>query len=175
MPVEEKDILKVLIGQRAEILAYIDYIIRDHGIAEDVFQEVSIYAIQKKDTINDHQHLVRWITRVSRNLALKAIEKKRKNPVNVNHKLLDLFEADLQELEDKASSPMYGALKKCLTHLTPYANQLITLRYGKGFSGQKIADHVNRKIHTVYVALSRIHKTLSSCIKEQYDSKGINL
>lgn len=175
MPTQEDTILKTLIGQRVQILAYINFIVRDRDISEDVYQEVSLYTIKNQEKINDEKHLVRYIRRVSRNFSLNAIQKERKKPISVNHQLLDLIESDWQQFDKESSTPMYGALKKCLEDLTPNANNLINLRYAQGISGQKLADRLGKQVNTIYVAISRIHKTLAACIKERCEVRGYKL
>ena len=55
----------------------------------------------------------------------------------------------------------------CLEQLSPCAQNLVKLRYAEGVSGERLAEVVDRSLNTVYVALSRIHRSLGDCIKQR--------
>lgn len=65
---------------------------------------------------------------------------------------------------------MFGqadALKACLERLSPYSRRLIELRYAQGISGPQLAEAVGRKLNTIYVALTRTHRTLAECVRAE--------
>lgn len=52
-----------------------------------------------------------------------------------------------------------------MEQLTPNARELIDLRYARDIKGRALAEKLGRKPNAVFVALSRIHRTLSDCIQ----------
>ena len=53
MPVNEDTVVRTLLSHRLGLLAYIEAIVRDTHLAEDVFQDVSSLAFQKREQIDD--------------------------------------------------------------------------------------------------------------------------
>lgn len=72
-----------------------------------------------------------------------------------------------QEHDGSSNGPELEHLQSCLTKLTPYAQQVVNLRYGQGLTTQKVADALQRKVEAVYKALVRIHNALEECVRRQ--------
>jgi RNA polymerase sigma-70 factor (ECF subfamily) len=169
MPLDSETVLRLLLDDRSKLLAFIRAIVRDEHVAEDVFQNVSIAAIKKCAEIESSDHFPGWVRQAARFEALHELRRRDVAPVMLDASLLDLLEGSWAEIEDYNAADRSEALHKCLKKLSPYARKLITLRYSSGKSGQKLADALGRNINTVYVALSRTHRTLAECIRRRLD------
>lgn len=172
MPLAPNDLVQALVADRARVLAYILSIVRDEHVAEDVYQEVCTIAIQKQAEIHDAEHLGKWVRVTARHRALKAAEKSQRGPAILDDDMLDLLDGHWDSLAALESSDTLGALRGCMDELSPYAKELIRLRYAEGISGQELADRVDRKLNTVYVALTRTHRTLGDCIEKKLTEEG---
>ena len=58
-------------------------------------------------------------------------------------------------------------LERCIAKLSSYSNKLIMLRYNNNLTGAKLAQVLNKKVKSVYVALSRTHHALRECMRKQ--------
>ncbi|XAL99498.1 sigma-70 family RNA polymerase sigma factor [Phycisphaeraceae bacterium D3-23] len=157
-------IVRQLVSERSQVLAYIWSIVHDEHIAEDVFQDLFLIASRKADEIEDVEHFRKWIRKAARYQALNASRKKSRAPMVFDAATLDLLD-QVWEDDQPESSERSEALRACLEQLSPYARRLVTLRYVDGLSGQSLADALDRKVGTVYTALSRVHRTLGDCIR----------
>ncbi len=72
-----------------------------------------------------------------------------------------------REYDDLTSSALVESLLKCVAKLSPYAQRIIALRYVDGRSGIEVAARLNREVHTIYVALTRIHNSLRRCVQDR--------
>jgi len=167
MPLDSEKVLRLLLEDRSKLLAFIRAIVRDEHVAEDVFQNVSIAAMKKCADIESADHFPGWVRQAARFEALHELRRRDVAPVMLDASLLDLLEGSWAEIEDYNAADRSEALQKCVKQLSPYARKLITLRYASGKSGQKLADALGRNINTVYVALSRTHRTLAECIRRR--------
>ena len=61
-------------------------------------------------------------------------------------------------------------LRGCMGRMTPYSREIIRLRYTEELPGIQVASILNRKVDTIYKALTRIHTTLRSCMKSRLNS-----
>ena len=172
MPVDENTVVRVLMAERAKLLAYVWSIVHDEHIAEDVLQEVSMLAIDKRAQIDNERALLPWLRQTARYRALHAVRDRVKTPMLLDEKVLDGLAPYWQKYDDVPSQTLADALRYCVEQLTPYARRIVALRYAEGRSGTKVAEILGRKVRTIYVALSRIHRTLRDCIRQQRSEGG---
>lgn len=167
MPIDHDNVVRVLMRDRAKLYAYIWAIVHDEHLTEDVLQEVCALVVSKQDEIESEAHLLGWTRRSARYVALRMLEKHQRFHVGLSEKVLDLMESDWRRIDQMETSDAIDALRRCLAKLTPYASRLIHLRYVEGIKGTRLAEAVDRKLETVYSALSRTHRALSDCIRNQ--------
>jgi RNA polymerase sigma-70 factor (ECF subfamily) len=147
-------------------LAYAGAIVRDDHLAEDIFQEVAVIAMRKREEIRDAAHFLGWMRQTARHRALKALRAMHRSPT-MEESLLDLMDEQWAEHDATPSGELMEALRRCLEELSPYARSLVRLRYVEGLSGGRLAEAVGRELNTVYVALSRTHRALADCIRRR--------
>lgn len=167
MALDPDTVLRLLLKDRAKLHGYIRSIVRDEHIAEDVFQNVSIVAVRKCAEIESHEHFGAWMRKAARFESLHELRRRDIAPVMLDATLLDLLEGSWSRQESAHTADVGNALRDCLESLSPYARQLVSLRYAAGKSGQKLADAVGRSLNTVYVALSRTHRLLADCLRRR--------
>ena len=169
MSVDQQTIVRVLIRDRAKLLAYIGAIVRDYHVAEDVLQEVSALAVEKQSQILDEQTLLPWLRVAARYKSLKALEKRGRRPALMDGQLLDLMEGQWQQADRLSTQEVHESLQRCLGKLSPHARRLIELRYGAGLKGQALGEALSQKVDTLYKALTRIHAALARCMQLKHE------
>jgi len=166
MALNSDTVVRQLVRERSQILAYIWSIVHDEHLAEDVFQDLFVIASRKAGEIEDVEHFQKWVRKAARFEALNAARKRQRSPMIFDAATLDLldevWEENALELPDRVE-----ALRVCMEQLSPYARRLVTLRYAEGLTGQPLADALERKIGTVYTALSRVHRVLGDCVRRR--------
>jgi RNA polymerase sigma-70 factor (ECF subfamily) len=161
----------LLLRERVKLLAYIRAIVRDNHLAEDVFQEVAVLAVRKRDEIRDRRHFLAWMRLAARHLALKVMRRQHQY-LFLDESLLDHLDGQWAEQDPSSASDLVDALRTCLESLSPYARNMVKLRYVDGISGLQLAEVVDRSPNTVYVTLSRIHRSLGDCIRQRLAGAG---
>jgi RNA polymerase sigma-70 factor len=158
MSIEGKNLLRVLIGHRVSLMAYIRSIVQDDQAAEDVFQDVCVLAYQKQRKTRDEAHLMGWLRVTARYESLKTLRRQSTSRLLFDSSLLDLLDKHWNQSTETPSPERTQALRHCLEKLSSHARHLVKLRYVDGMSGEELARAMNRKLNTVYVALSRTHR-----------------
>ena len=166
LPIDQAWLLFLLLRERVKLLAYIRAIVRDDHLAEDVFQDVAVLAVRKREEIRDGRHFLASMRLTARHVALKLMRRNH-HYVLLDEVLLDQMEEIWAEHDLSPTSDLVDALRHCLERLSPSAHELVKLRYQDGISGSRLAEVVNRQLNTVYVALSRIHRSLGDCIRQR--------
>ena len=171
--IDRDESLRLLLSHRAMLMGYIGMIVRDSHTAEDVFQEVAIIVVEKARTLANREDFPRWARKIARFKALKAVHSRVSAPSIVDESLLDLLEEDWASDDQAEPAPSSEALQHCLGALTPYARQLIELRYGKSLTGKALAESLGQPVNTIYVALSRTYRALAACVRTRLSREGL--
>jgi DNA-directed RNA polymerase specialized sigma24 family protein len=94
----------LLLRERVKLLAYIRAIVRDNHLAEDVFQEVAVLAVRKRDEIRDRRHFLAWMRLAARNLALKLMRRQHQY-LFLDESLLDHLDEQWAEHDPASAAP----------------------------------------------------------------------
>lgn len=164
MAIAEEELVRQLVQRRSMILAYARSIVVSSELAEDVFQDVVIVALKKRNQVDSSEGIGGWLRRIARFESLNALRKKQRQPLLFDEHVLELVEASWERLDSKNSRDYSSAVRHCVELLTPKMKRVVELRYKHSYSGQEMADELGRPLSTVYVTLSRIHANLRDCI-----------
>jgi RNA polymerase sigma-70 factor, ECF subfamily len=135
----QSNVLRVLLQERAKLLAYIWAIVRDEHLAEDVFQDVSLLAIDKREEIHGEEVLMPWLRRTARYRALHAVQSRKQRPVLLSEGILDALDECWEKYDAITAPTLVDALRHCMSRLTTHAREIITLRYVEGLNGAQVA------------------------------------
>ncbi len=78
MGLDQDTALRLLLDHRGMLLGYVNSIVRDQHLAEDVFQEVSLLVVRKHRGIPARESFPGWVRRAARLEALSALRRKRR-------------------------------------------------------------------------------------------------
>jgi RNA polymerase sigma-70 factor (ECF subfamily) len=161
----------LLLSHRAMLLGYIASIVRDPDLTEDVFQNVAVIVLDKAGSLANDEDFPAWARRVARFESLAALRKRKRAPELLDQSVLELLEDDWSS-GDGAPVPARKALRECVERLSPYARQLIHMRYVEELSALDVAERLNRSPNTIYVALSRTYRLLAGCVERRLAREG---
>lgn len=167
MALQQDVVVQLLLKHRGKLLGAIRAMVADDHLAEDIFQEVSIAAVNKCSEIADIDHFAPWVRCAARLQSLMALRNRNRLPRTLTGEALDAMETHWQKFDSQPDTHMTEALKNCLDRLSPYARKLVETRYTQGKRGNDLADALRRSMNTVYVALTRVHHTLRDCLRRQ--------
>lgn len=167
MAIDRNTVIRLLLRERTKILAYTHAIVGEQAAAEDIFQELSIMAVDRCGEIEHERHFLGWTRTVARFKALKWRERRRSHAVLLSVEAIDRLNGAWAELDQAPAQDAVSALEKCMERLTPRARNLLHLKYGEGMDGPGLARTVSRGVRSVYTALSRIHRALGDCVRER--------
>lgn len=167
MPLKQDIVVQLLLKHRGKLLGAIRAMVSDEHLAEDIFQEISIAAINKHEEIASEDHFGPWMRKAARLQSLTALRNRNRLPKSLPDEVLGSLEPHWRQFDGRADADMSDALRNCLEGLGPYARQLIKTRYVEGKIGNDLAAALQRSMNTVYVALTRVHHTLRDCLRRR--------
>lgn len=173
MPVTSEQILRLTLRERIRLIAYISTIVQDRHVAEDLFQDLSVDALNKADTINDEQHLQGWLRTAARFRAIDHLRQQSRRPKTFSEDLIAKLDEAWAAADPEPASDALEALRECLGEMSPRARRLIELHYVDGLKGHAIAVKLERTTNAVYVAMSRVHQVLRDCVRHRLRGEGM--
>lgn len=169
---DRQTVIRKLLEDRVALMAYINTIVHDRHHAEDVFQDLSVEAVEKAETIRDDEHLTRWLRTAARFRAIDHLRKASTRAMVFDHDLFDKLDLIWETRAGRPVGPRVDALRDCLDSTPDKTQKLLRLRYQKGLSGKELADKTGRSTNAIYLTLSRVHKALRNCIEARLKRTG---
>lgn len=173
MGLTEETVVRFLVSQRSQLMAFIRGIVRDSNAADDVYQDMCVSVVLKRDEITDENHLRNWCLQAARFRAIDSLRKRDSQAYVMDESVLDLVAADWSKREGEVVESHKTALRACLDTLSPYVRELLRLRYDEGLTGTRLAESLGRQSNTVAVALTRAHNTLENCVRTRLAASGV--
>jgi RNA polymerase sigma-70 factor (ECF subfamily) len=169
MPVSKETLLQVSFEERRQLLAYIHGIVHDYHLAEDVVQEAVVAALKRLEHIDSRQHLVNWLRMTARHRAIDQMRRRRRMKEVLSESALDALQQawETRPVDRETCVERFDALTACVGKLSEYGQRLVELRYRQGVKGEDLADAMGKPLNTVMVALARVNKQLSRCVRAQ--------
>ena len=172
LTVNEKPLIQQYLQLRSEFMGYLYAITRDAELAEEVYQNAAVVVIEQASGPEQIHNFRAWAKEVVRRQALHAI-RTRQNAVKhgrpVAPELLevisDVFTGD--RTEETVVQQEASALQHCLDGLPGEKRELVALRYERDAEFDEISRLVNSTPAAVQRALSRIRKTLHTCVQRR--------
>lgn len=158
-----------------KVYGIVFHMMKNQNEVEDLAQEVFLKVYKNLDKFKGESSLYTWIYKITVNLCLDEL-KKRRNIIYLDEKIsvedgeidkeLPSNERSQEELyEDKE---LRENLHRCINKLPDKQKMMIVLRDIKGFSYDEIAEITNNKIGTVKSQINRARLRL----KELLDKEG---
>jgi RNA polymerase sigma-70 factor (ECF subfamily) len=165
MSIDLATLTRLFVREHDRLAAYAWSLVHDDHLVDDILQEVALIATRKCDEIVDEHHFLGWMRVTCRNVALDMSKRRNRSPSLLGDEALNLLDVEWARRDQAATSDLTDALRTCLERLSPYARQLVGLRYGQGLKSARIAALLQRDTNAVYVALTRVHRKLGDCVR----------
>jgi len=127
---------------------------------EDYYQEVCLQIWRSKDNFKEQSAWSTWIYRLSLNVCLTFLKKKKNNKQNVPSDLLpDEVLVDSRAFADESLNQLYGAIRQ-LSEI----DRGVILLYLEEKSYQEIADIIGTNTNNIGVRITRIKERLKKIL-----------
>ncbi|GIW80439.1 MAG: hypothetical protein KatS3mg105_2246 [Gemmatales bacterium] len=173
-PTMQRSLTQGLLQYRSMLFGFIYALVRDVVVAEEIFQEVAIIAMEK-DKKGDE--IIRepafWLKEVARRLVHAGFRTRQGQAVNVDPEYLeqvaDTLESDGSIEQQQARMQ---ALGHCLEKISPTNQELLRQRFVVGASYEEIAKRMDRRADTLRVTLHRLRRQLADCVERKVNAEA---
>jgi len=170
--------LEMLIKRhKNKIFTTILYIVNDHYIAEDIFQETLIKAIRtlRKGKYNEEGKFLPWIVRIARNMAIDHFRRSKRMPKITSQDGEDIFRTfevdDMNREETYVRDHRDDMIRELINQLPMEQKEVLVLRHYGNLSFKEIAAITDVSINT---ALGRMRYALNN-MRKIIEEKSISL
>ncbi|MDR0395485.1 MAG: sigma-70 family RNA polymerase sigma factor [Tannerella sp.] len=160
------------------IHSYIFYIVRNHDVTEDIFQETFLKVIMtiKQGRYTDNGKFKAWIMRIAHNLVIDNFRQERnENTISNDEVEIDLLNdmklCDSNVEDHMVREQVYSDVKKLVKHLPDNQREVLEMRYYQDMSFKEIADITGVSINT---ALGRMRYAILN-MRRMADENNIEL
>jgi len=173
----EKSFEILLTRHKNKIYTSIYLFVKDHDLAEDIFQEVFIKIIDtlRKGKYNHEGKFLQWAMRISYNLCVDYFRRSKRRTKVSPSETFDIF--DVLEVQDDNMETMiiknqtYSKIKELVDLLPTEQREVVILRHYADMSFKEIAALTRVSINT---ALGRMRYALIN-IRKMVDERNLQL
>ncbi len=165
MAPNDEFLTRALLEQRGMLYGFIYALVRDVGVADEVFQEVAVVAIRKdRDGGEPIREPGKWLREVARRLVKAGFRTRSGRAIEVDNDYLEqvaiVFDATGDGEYDRLS-----ALGDCLEQVSAANRDVLRQRYVLGRSYDEIADRLKRTAGALRVLVHRVQNQLADCVQ----------
>jgi RNA polymerase sigma factor (sigma-70 family) len=161
----DQNSLEILIHRhKGRVYSYILLIVKNHELAEDIFQETFIKVIRslKRGKYVENGKFISWVLRISHNLIIDHFRKEKLQGTISNDSMeVDIFNSQKfseATIEDQIiTDQILSEVKELIKELPEDQQQVIYMRHYMGLSFKEIAEQTDVSINT---ALGRMRYAL---------------
>jgi len=173
----EKAFEELLSRHKDKIYTSIYLFVKDHSLAEDIFQEVFIKIIDtlRKGKYNHEGKFLQWALRISYNMCVDYFRRTRRRPKVSPTDTFDIFDVlqtpDLNAEQHIIKSQTHQKIRNLVDMLPPEQREVVILRHYADMSFKEIAQLTRVSINT---ALGRMRYALIN-IRKMVEEKEVVL
>lgn len=163
-----RKLFETLVRQNeAALMACLRTMIRDPGLADDLFQETLLTAWKRFDQFDQTLPLGPWLRGIAVNLARNAARKRQRDCLIFGESLQQQVDFAIDRLEQPIGLQKGDALASCLSRLPDRSRELIRRRYEQNQNAARIAELTESTASAVRKQLQRIRVALARCVAEK--------
>jgi RNA polymerase sigma-70 factor (ECF subfamily) len=154
------------------------FIVKDHGVTEDIMQEAFLRAVNKSDQLLDWDKMDGWLKTLTRNVTLNFLQKVKRNREELEaEEVLDIREIGVtssssipieQEVETKI---MEESIVHYLGNLKPEYRQIFEMRWLRHMSYKEMASALNVSEGIIKQRLFRAREAIKQKIDDDWSVK----
>jgi len=159
--------IRLTMARRLEVMALATAILRDAGLAEEVFQEVLLVVVRRAADLPGDDGFAPWVREIARRQALHAARLRQRAPPCLDPATIADLMPVLAEAAEDWRQDRHEALRTCLAGLGKRARALVEARYREDLTGDDLAQRLGLTLSSAYSLLSRAHRALEDCIRRR--------
>ena len=147
---------ELLSRTQSKLFTYIMFVVRDHDLADDIFQETFVKVITKlhEGKYTDSGKFQFWLTRIAHNVIMDWYRQQKSEHIveptedNDLSNLRDVSVMDSYRETEMVNEQILLDVKKLMNQLPPSQREVVYMRFYQQMSFKEIAEATNVSINT---------------------------
>jgi RNA polymerase sigma-70 factor (ECF subfamily) len=157
---------RLLLQYRRPLYAYIQALVRDAHLAEDLFQEVSLVLLRRWEEFGEVRNFWALARETARRQSVAALRRLGRERFVLSAAAQDAVDRGFDAVADQAD-PRREALRHCVQGLPDLWRTIVRSRYWKNLPVGDVARQVERSENSVSVTLNKIRSRLADCVEQR--------
>lgn len=164
---DKNALVEIVSEYRPGLQNYINSIVKNFSIAEDLTEDTFVRLIVKKPSVRDTGSFKTWLYTIGRNIAIDWL---RKNPYG---KYIPFDEIDNVLRDEQVFEALYycddikKAVHDALNKINPDYSQILILSYFEDFTIEEISKIIRKSRRNTSVILHRAKKALKNQLEKE--------
>lgn len=163
-------VLREFVRHRSILFSLIVSVVREFGFAEEILQEVAVVILDQWADFTPGTNFQAWAMKIARN-KIRTLTRTAGRLVLLSPEAMDAVE---KAAETQRPEGWLEAVHHCLEAVEERSRTLLSLRYGKGLSGEEIARRLSMTVPAVHMALSRARTSVGRCVQGRLAEGGLS-
>ncbi len=171
----DQNAISRLIGRHSRrVKSYIQMMVKDHDLAEDIFQETFIKAVRVIDEgrYADHGKFLSWVLRIAHNQVIDHFRNRKQEKAvtesDAGYNVLGTLKFAEQTIEDiLIGEQIERDVRALVGQLPEEQREVVRMRYFEGLSFKEIAEQTGVSINTALGRMRYALMNLRKMIKEK--------
>jgi len=162
-----RSLTQALLQYRGMLYGFIYALVRDAVVAEEIFQEVAVVAIEKDRRADELiREPAQWLKEVIRRTVKAGYRTKQGRLIGVDP---DYLEQVAQGLDTEAgdTEERLAALGGCLEHVSEPNRDLLRRRYVLGQRYEQIGKETQKTVGALRALVHRVQRQLADCVEQR--------
>ncbi|MFC1479312.1 sigma-70 family RNA polymerase sigma factor [Planctomycetota bacterium] len=174
-----KNLMKELLAHRRELFGFIRAMVLSSTDADDIFQEVALVVMEKEEKSEEIRNFRAWSFEIARRKIHEFFRTERgKGREQMPTMEMESLIADIYtnySPPDYKKDEEHEALRACMGKLREKHRNLLRMRFIENMSYEEISNITRKSGEALRQALSRIRKSLVSCIERVLGASGTGI
>jgi RNA polymerase sigma-70 factor (ECF subfamily) len=161
----QAEFTELLAESRGRLFGYLYALAQNMDDTEELFQETALTLWRKFDEFESGSNFAAWATTTAQLLFRNFLKRKGRSRLQFGEGVLEKLACTQEELSHDDSDRRHDALAVCLEKLREKDRALVKLCYEGKQSTLEVAKQLHRSPESIYMALSRLRRSLFECIQ----------
>lgn len=157
---------RLMLQYRRPLYAYIQALVRDAHLAEDLFQEVSLVLLRRWEEFGEVRNFWALARETARRQSIAALRQLGRERFVLSAAAQDAVDRGFDAVADQTDTRR-AALLQCVQSLPDLWRTIIRSRYWKNLPVSGVAREVARTENSVSVTLHKIRSRLADCVEQR--------
>lgn len=172
---DETALVQLINRHQQKIFGYINMIVKDRQLAEDIFQETFFKVVRKlkSGSYNEEGKFLQWVMRIAHNLTIDHFRKSSRMPTTSGNENFDIFstikEDSLGVEAQMINDQIHSDIRSLVDLLPEEQREVVLMRHYQEFSFKEIAEATDVSINT---ALGRMRYALIN-LRKMIEEKNL--